>query len=307
MAQGPSRHERFLLSALQAAADLTVLVAVRCGESCTCSLATWTRTVSNYILTLLLSLLSLVPTDCGAAACRSEQRSVLLRRDAQGEERADRRVRPLHSRSHLYDQLLTACACCRRYEVDYGDRAEHCWNGDHDNGNGISRLRYNTMYLERCALPALSGAGLRCMSRSRVLKALGRGQDPGADRGECAARSGHEQLALLSACTVNQQRPVLQWSGTNTHRVSTGAARTPSSSLLAAMGRRRHARSSSYCHGHQIPFSSLSTFGHCARCVSVRQATDGKGGGGGARGGLPGGARYPPHARPPSCPRPTPR
>jgi hypothetical protein len=34
-------------------------------------------------------------------------------------------------------------------EVDYGDRAEHCWNGDHDNPNHISRLRYNTMYLER--------------------------------------------------------------------------------------------------------------------------------------------------------------
>jgi hypothetical protein len=34
-------------------------------------------------------------------------------------------------------------------EVDYGDRAEHCWNGDHLNPNHISRLRYNTMYLER--------------------------------------------------------------------------------------------------------------------------------------------------------------
>jgi hypothetical protein len=34
-------------------------------------------------------------------------------------------------------------------EVDYGDRAEHCWNGDHENGNHISRLRYNTMYLPR--------------------------------------------------------------------------------------------------------------------------------------------------------------
>jgi len=34
-------------------------------------------------------------------------------------------------------------------EVDYGDRAEHCWNGDHDNGNHLSRLRYNTMYLDR--------------------------------------------------------------------------------------------------------------------------------------------------------------
>jgi hypothetical protein len=34
-------------------------------------------------------------------------------------------------------------------EVDYGDRAEHCWNGDHYNGNHISRLRYNTMYVPR--------------------------------------------------------------------------------------------------------------------------------------------------------------
>ena len=34
-------------------------------------------------------------------------------------------------------------------EVDYGNRFEHCWNGDHENPNHISRLRYNTMYLER--------------------------------------------------------------------------------------------------------------------------------------------------------------
>ncbi len=33
--------------------------------------------------------------------------------------------------------------------VEYGDRAEHCWNGDHENGNYLSRLRYNTMYLPR--------------------------------------------------------------------------------------------------------------------------------------------------------------
>jgi hypothetical protein len=33
--------------------------------------------------------------------------------------------------------------------VDYGDRAEHCWNGDHENPNHISRLRYNTFYLPR--------------------------------------------------------------------------------------------------------------------------------------------------------------
>lgn len=34
-------------------------------------------------------------------------------------------------------------------EVDYGDRAEHCWNGDQQNPNHISRLRYNTMYVEK--------------------------------------------------------------------------------------------------------------------------------------------------------------
>ncbi len=49
-------------------------------------------------------------------------------------------------------------------EVDYGDRAEHCWNGDHENGNHISRLRYNTMYLpktlERIEQSAPEGADL---------------------------------------------------------------------------------------------------------------------------------------------------
>ncbi len=34
-------------------------------------------------------------------------------------------------------------------EVDYGDRMEHCWNGDHQNPNYISRLRYNTFYLPK--------------------------------------------------------------------------------------------------------------------------------------------------------------
>ena len=49
-------------------------------------------------------------------------------------------------------------------EVDYGDRAEHCWNGDHENGNHISRLRYNTMYvptiLKRIEKTAPEGADL---------------------------------------------------------------------------------------------------------------------------------------------------
>jgi hypothetical protein len=34
-------------------------------------------------------------------------------------------------------------------EVDYGDRAEHCWNGDHTRPNAISRLRYNQMFIKR--------------------------------------------------------------------------------------------------------------------------------------------------------------
>ncbi|HUS87425.1 MAG TPA: alpha/beta hydrolase-fold protein [Bacteroidales bacterium] len=34
-------------------------------------------------------------------------------------------------------------------EVDYGDRAEHCWNGDQTRPNYLSRLRYNVMYVPR--------------------------------------------------------------------------------------------------------------------------------------------------------------
>jgi hypothetical protein len=40
-----------------------------------------------------------------------------------------------------------ACNC----EVDYGDRAEHCWNGDHTQPNYISRLRYHQMYIKKWA------------------------------------------------------------------------------------------------------------------------------------------------------------
>jgi hypothetical protein len=34
-------------------------------------------------------------------------------------------------------------------EVDYGDRAEHCWNGDHTRPIAISRLRYHQMFIPR--------------------------------------------------------------------------------------------------------------------------------------------------------------
>lgn len=34
-------------------------------------------------------------------------------------------------------------------EVAYGDRAEHCWNGDPELPNHLSRLRYNSMYVPK--------------------------------------------------------------------------------------------------------------------------------------------------------------
>lgn len=49
-------------------------------------------------------------------------------------------------------------------EVAYGDRAEHCWNGDPTQPNYISRLRYNSMYvpkiLKRIEESAPKGADL---------------------------------------------------------------------------------------------------------------------------------------------------
>jgi hypothetical protein len=49
-------------------------------------------------------------------------------------------------------------------EVDYGDRAEHCWNGDHTLPNAISRLRYHQMFapriVERILKTAPPGADL---------------------------------------------------------------------------------------------------------------------------------------------------
>jgi hypothetical protein len=56
----------------------------------------------------------------------------------------------LNNAAYLMEEFLESTADpYYAGEVDYGDRAEHCWNGDHENGNHISRLRYNTMYLER--------------------------------------------------------------------------------------------------------------------------------------------------------------
>ena len=43
-------------------------------------------------------------------------------------------------------------------EVAYGDRAEHCWNGDPTRGNGYSRLRYHQMYIPKFVTRALATA-----------------------------------------------------------------------------------------------------------------------------------------------------
>jgi hypothetical protein len=49
--------------------------------------------------------------------------------------------------------------------VDYGDRAEHCWNGDHTRPNAYSRLRYHQMFapkiVERILKSAPPGADLK--------------------------------------------------------------------------------------------------------------------------------------------------
>jgi hypothetical protein len=50
-------------------------------------------------------------------------------------------------------------------EIEYGDRAEHCWNGDHTRPNALSRLRYHQMFIpkavERMLKTAPPGADVK--------------------------------------------------------------------------------------------------------------------------------------------------
>jgi len=71
----------------------------------------------------------------------------------------------LNNAVYLAEEILSeTTAPYYNGEVDYGDRAEHCWNGDHENGNHISRLRYHRMfikkYVEKVQLVAPEGADL---------------------------------------------------------------------------------------------------------------------------------------------------
>ncbi|WP_411816339.1 alpha/beta hydrolase-fold protein [Hyphococcus sp. DH-69] len=70
----------------------------------------------------------------------------------------------LNNAVYLTEDFLEKANPPYQGEVDYGDRAEHCWNGDHQNPNAVSRLRYNTFYvpkiLKRIEAAAPKGADL---------------------------------------------------------------------------------------------------------------------------------------------------
>ena len=63
------------------------------------------------------------------------------------------------------EEFLTRADPPYKGEVTYGDRDEHCWNGDPKLPNSVTRLRYNSMYvpkiLDRINKTAPKGADLK--------------------------------------------------------------------------------------------------------------------------------------------------
>lgn len=55
----------------------------------------------------------------------------------------------LNNAVYLVEDFLKTADPPAEAEVDYGDRAEHCWNGDHSRPNALSRLRYHQMFIPR--------------------------------------------------------------------------------------------------------------------------------------------------------------
>ncbi|HET9362162.1 MAG TPA: alpha/beta hydrolase-fold protein [Vicinamibacterales bacterium] len=55
----------------------------------------------------------------------------------------------LNNAVYLTEQFLKSATPPYAGVVDYGDRAEHCWNGDHERGIAYSQLRYVQMYVPR--------------------------------------------------------------------------------------------------------------------------------------------------------------
>jgi hypothetical protein len=70
----------------------------------------------------------------------------------------------LNNAVYLAEDFLKTANPPYEGEVDYGDRAEHCWNGDHTQPNAVSRLRYAQMFapkiLQRMLATAPAGADL---------------------------------------------------------------------------------------------------------------------------------------------------
>lgn len=70
----------------------------------------------------------------------------------------------LNNAVYLMEDFLKTANPPYQGEITYGDRDEHCWNGDPNLPNAISRLRYNTMYvpkiLDRIVKTAPAGADL---------------------------------------------------------------------------------------------------------------------------------------------------
>lgn len=68
----------------------------------------------------------------------------------------------LNNAVYLVEDFLRSANPPADAVVDYGDRAEHCWNGDHTRANAYSRLRYPQMVLpwavERMLRTAPAGA-----------------------------------------------------------------------------------------------------------------------------------------------------
>ncbi len=70
----------------------------------------------------------------------------------------------LNNAVYLVETFLRKAEPAFGGEVTYGDRAEHCWNGDPTRPNAISRLRYHSMFIpkavERILRTAPQGADL---------------------------------------------------------------------------------------------------------------------------------------------------
>ncbi len=71
----------------------------------------------------------------------------------------------LNNAVYLVEQFLRSATPAADAVIDYGDRAEHCWNGDHTRSNAYSRLRYPQMVLpwavERMLMTAPAGADVQ--------------------------------------------------------------------------------------------------------------------------------------------------